>query len=192
MAAGGANSFCRNQHARADDHAFVDRIAQRDIDKFAAADKPAPQIADRGEAGFNGGARVRSRLDPLLGHIEIELVQPPNVVIAGIIQGQVCMRVHEPGRERRIAQIDHLRAARGRHIAAYVDDLIALHDDDGILHERLRFPIEQSRGLERDDVVVRPDWDRAGGKRKDAENKPCLGSTTRKDIHSRDIEASGE
>src|SRR6266853_4201788 len=179
-------------HARTDNYTLVNRIAQRHIDKFAAADKPAPQIADRGEAGFNGGACVRRRLDRLLGHVEIKLVQPAHIVISGVIQREMRVCIHESRRKRRVGEVDHLRTAWDRQIAAYVDNLIALDDNDSVLHERFRFLVENSLRFEHDNVVGGLDWNRAGGKRKDGENKPRAKSTTSQDIHSRDIEASRE
>ena len=60
----------------------------------------------------NRRARISGRLNRLLGHIEIQLMQPALVIIAGKIQRQMRMRVHESWRKRRIAEIDHPRAIR--------------------------------------------------------------------------------
>jgi len=102
------------------------------------------------------------------------------------------MSVHESGCKRDIAEIDHLRVSRDRQITANVHNLIALDDDDTMLHECCRFSIEHALRFEHDDVVGGPDWDRAGSKRKEGKNKPHPRLTTSQDIHSRDIEASRE
>ncbi len=60
------------------------------------------------------------------------------------------MRIHEAGRKRRIAQIDYLCVARDRQIAPSIDNLIALHDYHGVLHERVRFAVKESRCFQHD------------------------------------------
>src|SRR6266513_3561452 len=91
--------------------------------------------------------------------------------------------VHEARGKRRIAKLDHLRAIWHRQITANVHDLIALDDDDTMLHECCRFSIEHALRFEHDDVVGGPDWDRAGSKRKEGKNKPHPRLTTSQDIH---------
>ena len=61
------------------------------------------------------------------------------------------VRVHEAGRQRRVAEIDDSARRLGRQIAANIDNLVALHDHDAVLHERLRFSVEQSRRFQHDD-----------------------------------------
>ena len=135
MTAGGADSLSRNQHARTNDYSFVNRIAQGNIDKLAAAHESASEIAHGSETCFDSSARVRRGNDRLLGDVEIELSQSAHIVIAGVIQSQMCMCVHESRRERRIAQIDHLRVGWNSQIATNIDNLIVSNDDDAIWNE---------------------------------------------------------
>ena len=81
MTAGRTDSFRRHQHPRPNNHAFIDRIAQRNIDKLATANETAAQVAHGRKARFDGRTRVRSRLDRLLRDIQIELIQPPFIEI---------------------------------------------------------------------------------------------------------------
>jgi len=46
------------------------------------------------------------------------------------------MPIHESRTNRRVAEIDDLRIARRRQIAPNIDNLVTLHDDDAVLHER--------------------------------------------------------
>ena len=69
MAAGGADSFGCDQHARTDDVALVDSVAQGHIDELTAAEKAAAQIPHRGETGLDGRACESRSLERLLGHI---------------------------------------------------------------------------------------------------------------------------
>src|SRR5437588_2949538 len=61
------------------------------------------------------------------------------------------MCVHEPGRKRRVAEIDHLRALRDGQVAAGISNLVALDDNNAVRHQRLRFAVEESSGFESDD-----------------------------------------
>ena len=80
-------------------------------------------------------------------------MQPAQIVIARVIQREMGVRVDKARGKRRIAKIDHLRAAWDRQIAANIDNLIALDDDNAVLHERFRFPIEHALGFERDHLI---------------------------------------
>ena len=60
------------------------------------------------------------------------------------------MRIHENRRKRRVAEVDHLRAARDRQIASRIDNLIALNDHHGVLHERVRLTVKESRRFQHD------------------------------------------
>src|SRR4029077_6905858 len=66
VTAGGADSLGCNQHARTNDYSFVNRIAEGNIDKLAAAHESAPEIAYGSETCFDSGARVRRGNDRLL------------------------------------------------------------------------------------------------------------------------------
>ena len=74
MTAGGADSFRRDQHPRADDYAFVNRIAQCNIDKFTAGDETTTQVAHRGKSRFDGRAGKGRRADRVFGNIQIKLL----------------------------------------------------------------------------------------------------------------------
>lgn len=63
------------------------------------------------------------------------------------------MRVHEPRRKRRVTEIDHLRAAGDRQVAAGIGDGVALDNDDAVRDERLCFAIKESSGFQDGDVV---------------------------------------
>ena len=63
MTARRADSFGRNQHPRADDDSFVDRVAQRNIDKLAAAHIATSDVAHRCESGFHGRTCEDARPD---------------------------------------------------------------------------------------------------------------------------------
>ena len=153
MSTGRADSFCRHEHARPYDDSFVNRVTQRNIDKFTAAHEAAAEIAHSCEASLDCCPRVSRRFDRLLRNIEIKLFQTPFVEVAREIEGQVRVRVHESGRKRRVAEIDHPRAGRDGQIAANIDNLVAVHDDDAILHERFRFTVEHPRCFQHDCLI---------------------------------------
>jgi hypothetical protein len=52
-----------------------------------------------------------------------------------------------------IAEIDHLRTLRNRDIRTCIDNLVALDKHHSVLNQRARFSIEQSRCLQRDDLI---------------------------------------
>src|SRR5262250_920867 len=104
-----------------------------------ASDKTATQIAHGCEPCLDCRARKRCRVNRLLGNIKIELLQSPLVVITGEIGRQMSMCIHETRRKRRVAKVDYLRVAWNRQTVSCVDNLIALHDNDAVLYERVRF-----------------------------------------------------
>src|SRR5437763_7141459 len=65
------------------------------------------------------------------------------------------VRVHEPGRKRRVAKIDYLRPLRNREIAAGVADRVALDNNNAVCDERLCFAVEESSCFQDDDVASR-------------------------------------
>ena len=71
MPAGRADPVGGHQHPRTRHDTVIDRIAQGDVDEFLAADKAAAEIAHRGEASLESGARKRRRGDRMLRDIEI-------------------------------------------------------------------------------------------------------------------------
>ena len=91
------------------------------------------------------------------------------------------MRIHETRRERSVAEVDHLRAARDRQVASCIDNLIALHDNDTVLHERVRFAVEESRRFERNGLI--------GGVGCNCENEKR--KETIKSSHAADLERIG-
>ena len=82
-------------------------------------------------------------------------MQPAHIVVSGVIQREMRVCVHESRCKRCIPQVDHLRAARRRQIAANVNDRVSLHNDDAILHQRFRFPIEHALGFKHDNLIGR-------------------------------------
>ena len=63
------------------------------------------------------------------------------------------MRVHESWRKRHIAKIDHFRVARNRNVAAHIDNLVPLHDDNAIRDKRFRFTVEHPRRFQHDRLI---------------------------------------
>src|ERR1700736_245850 len=137
MSAGRADSKSGNQHSRPDDHAFINRVPQRNIDKLFAANETAAEISYGCESCFNGRARISGRRDCVLGDIQGEFTESALVVVAGKIERQMRVPVHEAGRKRGVAEINNLRV-RGRwQTASGVDNLVALNNNDAVLDERL-------------------------------------------------------
>ena len=153
MTASGADAFGSDKHSRADDHALIDRIAQRDIDKFPAADEAASKIAHGSEARLDSGTCMRRGNDRLLRDVHIEFLQSSLAVITRKIGSQMRVRIYETRRKRRVAEVDNLRAVWGRQIASRIDNFVALYDDDGVLHERVRFAVEHPCGFKHDWLV---------------------------------------
>src|SRR5205814_8228151 len=77
MTASGADAFGSDKHSRADVHALSDRIAQRDIDNFPAADEAASKIAHGRDARLDSRTCMRRGKDPLLRDVHIAFVQSP-------------------------------------------------------------------------------------------------------------------
>ena len=65
------------------------------------------------------------------------------------------VRVHKPGRQGHVPEIDHLRARRNGNTPTHITDFVPLHQDNSILSQRLGFPIEQPRRFQRDDLIGR-------------------------------------
>ena len=63
------------------------------------------------------------------------------------------MRIHEAWRKRHVAKIDHFRVARNRNVAAHIDNLVALHDDNAVRDQRFRFSIEHPRRFQHDRLI---------------------------------------
>src|ERR1041384_7382243 len=90
------------------------------------------------------------------------------------------VRIHETRRKRRVAQIDHLRVARDRQITSRIENLIALNEHHGVLHERVRLTVKESRRFQRDSLI--------GSLRRDAETQENY-KHTRRDFHSARLKA---
>ena len=56
----------------------------------------------------------------------------------------------KPGESVASPRSINLRAAGNRQIASRIDNLVALHDNDAVLHERVRFAVEHPRRFEHD------------------------------------------
>ena len=69
----------------------------------------------------------------------------PLSFVIGVIVGEMRVPIHESGRKRRVAEIDHLRVSWRAQIASGIDDFAALNDDNAVLHECFRLAIEQTR-----------------------------------------------
>ncbi len=83
----------RDEHPRTLDDALGDGIAQRDIEE-----RSAPDIADRSEAGLDGGAGVGNRAEGAGRHAFFEALKPQLVIaVRKNIHRQVGVRVDEPG-----------------------------------------------------------------------------------------------
>ena len=74
VAAGRADAVCRDEHARADHDAFVDRIPQRDIHALMAVRSAAADIAHGREASLDSRTRSRHGLERLLRSVSVEVV----------------------------------------------------------------------------------------------------------------------
>ena len=126
MTAGRADAVSRDEHARSGDDAFVDRVAERDIGKVVRIGKAAPDVAHGGEAGFDRGFGIRDHLERELGNIFVQHAETQLVVVAGIIEGQMGVRVHEAGREGGVAEIDDLGVVGNGDVAPGGGDGVAL------------------------------------------------------------------
>ena len=143
MAAGRADGVRGRDHARTDDHAVVDGVAQSDVDEVAGAD-----IAHRGEARFERALRVQRGRVRLLDRKAQHLLVERLVEILLKLAVQVRMRVDEARQQRRVAEIDHLGVRRRR--AADRHDLVAFDDDRSTLRELARLAVEQVRRFQHD------------------------------------------
>ena len=151
MTASRANPMGRDEHARSGDDALGDRVAERDIGEVVRIGKSAPKIAHGGEAGLNRGLGVRDHLERELGNVLVQHAETQLVVVAGKVEGEVRVRVHEPGREGGIAQLDDLRVLGDGDVAPGGDDGVALDDDDAVRQKRFRFTVEEARRFQRND-----------------------------------------
>src|SRR5207248_9171970 len=95
VSAGCSDSKCRDQHSRPNDYTFVDRIPQRDIHKFLAADKTAAEVAHGCESRFHGCPRIFCGRDRMLGNVFANLLEAALIIIAGKIERQMGVAVHE-------------------------------------------------------------------------------------------------
>ncbi len=150
MAAGRADAVRRHEHARTRNDAFVDCVAERDIGEIVRIGEAAPDIAHAGEAGFDRGFGVRDHFERELGDVFVQHAEAPLVVVAGKVEGQVGVRVHESGRKGGVAEIDDLGIVRDGNVAPGGGNGVAFDHDHAVRHERFRFAVEETRGLERD------------------------------------------
>ena len=133
-------------------------------------DKTAADISHRRETRLDGCARIGRGAQRLFRNVERQFFEPSLVEI-GEVERHVRVRIHEAGRERRVTEIDHLRAVGRRQIGSNIDNLVALHDDDPVLDERVRLAVEQPGGFEHDRLI--------GRLRSNRENENCEGRIKR-------------
>ena len=120
-----------------------------------APSEAAAEIAHGGESAFDRGARVGNRKESELRDIHLEKFQDSLIKVAGEIEGEMGVRIHETGRKRRVAEIDDLRALRNGQVAAGIHDLVALNNDDAVGHQRLCFSVKETGGLQCDHLIGR-------------------------------------
>ena len=131
--------------------AFVDRVAERDVGKVMRIRITTSEIAHAGEAGLDRRLRIGNHLECELRNVFVEHAQAQLVVVPGIVEGQVGMRVHETGREGRVAEVDDLRVIGNGDVASRRRDNIAFHHDDAVRQKSLRFAVEEAGRFEGDD-----------------------------------------
>ena len=143
MAAGRADGVPGCDHARPDDHAFVDRVAQADVLPIAGAD-----VAHGRESRFERPLRIQRRgvrlLDRKTQHLIVESLVV--VLLELAIQMRVC--VDEAWQQRRVAEIDDRRVCR--HRTADRRDLVAVDHERAALRELARLAVEQIRRFQHD------------------------------------------
>ncbi len=110
----------------------------------------APDIAHAGETGFDRGFGVGDHFERELGDVFVQHAKTPLVVVAGKVEGQVGVRVHESGRKGGVAEIDDLSIVRNGYVAPGGGNGVAFDHDDAVRHERFRFAVEETCGFEGD------------------------------------------
>ncbi len=94
-----------DQHPRAGDDPFGDRVPQADVEQVARAD-----VADCREAGLDRSPGVNGREDRLLRELPAHPIDEPLVEVGRPLVGQVGVSIDEAGTEGGVAQVDHGRA----------------------------------------------------------------------------------
>ena len=148
------NSTRRHKHARANHNSFRDRIPQRDINVIVGPIRARTDVTDGGKPRFNRHARCWNHAVGLGGSRHLQFSQTCRLVVAQI-EREMGVRVHKPRRQRRVPEIDHLRARRNGNIRTRISDFVALDQDDSILSQCSGFPIEQPRCFQRDNLIGR-------------------------------------
>ena len=160
MPTGRPDAIRRHEHTRTNHNSFRDSVTQRHIDVVMGAICPSADIAHRGKSGLNRCPRRRNRIISLSRSGRLQLSQSGRFVV-GVVKRDMGVRVHESWREGCIAKVNHLCIGRDRNIRSDIDDLIALNNDDAVLHERARFAVEKPRRFQCDDLIIRAKRERA-------------------------------
>ena len=112
--------------------------------------KTAPDIAHAGKAGFDRGFGIGNHFERELGDVFVQHAKTQLVVVAGKIEGQMGVRVHESGRKSGVAEIDDLGIVRNGNVAPGGGDGVAFDHDHAVRQERFRFAVEETGGFEGD------------------------------------------
>ena len=144
MTAGRAERVHRDQHARARNLAVADGVAQADVDVVARA-----HVAHGGEAGHQ---RLAHDIDGVQRALRDGLLQPVQLLLAVVALegvGEVRVRVDEARQQRRVAEVDGLRAGGDGGVRTHADDLaVGYHYDQPGRDDVVALAVEHARGFE--------------------------------------------
>ncbi len=145
VAAGRADGAHGDEHPRPLDLAAARGVAQPHVDEGAGA-----EVAHRREADHQSLAHVDRGVERLLGDRLLEAVKLVLLPVVARLARQVRVRVHEAGQQRRVAEVDHLRARRRLPARARILNPPAHDDDDAGRHHAVAPAVEHPRGLDDD------------------------------------------
>ncbi len=127
--AGDGDVGAGDEHARADDVAFGDGVAQGDVGERAVD----ADIADGGEAGFEEDTSVGDGLERHFGASVFELIDGIDVALLGAV-GEVGVAVDQAGEDGEGGEVDGLGGRRDWEIGADCGDF-AVGDEDDLVGE---------------------------------------------------------
>ena len=140
---GGADGVHADQHARSRNDAFVDGVAQADVEIVLGAD-----VTHGGEAGHERDARVDGGIDGLFRDGELQALEHRFGVVLAVLHGEVRVGVDESGKQCGVAEIDDLCVSGDCGAGADGGDFAAGDDDQTGGREGVALAVKHARSLE--------------------------------------------
>ena len=140
-----ARSLSARRACASGDEPAIDGVSQSHVDSILRAD-----VADRRESGVERLPRVARGDQSLLRDRPPQAFVEVDEPALRSLARQVRVRIDEPRKKRRIAEVHDGNAGGNRQAGSGLLDFGALDQDDRVLDDSVRAAVEHAGGLERD------------------------------------------